>query len=425
MPVELGTLNSRVGQWIKNFAIFAYLFSTIFMVFFSVHAVHKWPSIWAQGAISLACIVPAIAVLFKVGPDLIGGEKWPVEIKFVLIIVVLGFLNICFSENQLVSFKGMGLFLMSGILVFSISYFLFNSKQAQKGFFYLCSFCFVFLLVFGSLEFIQQINVPGKRILLFSSNPIPAGSLLILLSIGPLVLAAQAGNRWEKFFWTFCLLTGILLIFLIAQRGPILVVIVMIFVGTIICRNGAWVLILVALVLAGIGYQFRDSSLLLYKEQLLKKETVLVRMEFYYIALDVMREKPVFGLGFNSPLSRFVPYDYKPRIYSQYGGSSFSTIIQGVRVFDNMFLSLVCEMGGFFALVYIGFLAYVLRNIGLVRSENANVRAHASLLLIVIAGFLVHSLTFDSLKYPHLNWIFHSLLALMTHSQIFEQTKND
>jgi hypothetical protein len=356
---------------------------------------------------------------------LVGGEKWPVEIKFVLIIVVLGLLNICFSENQLASFKGMGLFLMSGILVFSISYFLFNSKQAQKGFFYLCSFCFVLLLVFGSIEFIQQINVPGKRILLFSSNPIPAGSLLILLSIGPLVLAGQAGNRWEKFFWTFCLLTGILLIFLIAQRGPILAVIVMIFVGAIISRNGAWVLILFALVLAGIGYQFRDSALLLYKEQLLNKDTVLVRMEFYYIALDVMREKPVFGLGFNSPLTRFVPYDYKSRIYSEYGERSFFQMTRGVEVFDNMLLSFMGEMGGLFALAYAGFLGYVLKNIGLVRSGNANVRAHTSLLLIVVVGFFLHSLTFDSLKYPHLNWMFHSLLGLMANAQVFGKTDND
>jgi hypothetical protein len=425
MPAKLGTINSRAGQLINKISVTAYLFFTFFMVFFSVHAVQKWPGLWAPGTISLACIIPAIAVLFKVGPDLIGSNKWPIEIKFVLIIVVLGLLNICFSENQLASFKGMGLFLMSGILVFSISYFLFNSRQAQKSFFYLCSFCFLVLLVFGSFEFIQQINVPGKRILLFSSNPIPAGSLLILLSIGPLVLAAQAESRWEKFFWAFCLLAGILLIFLIAQRGPILALIVMIFFGTMICRNGAWVLIMVALVLAGIGYQFRDSALLIYKEQLLKKETVLVRMEFYYIALDVLKEKPVFGLGFNPSLLRFIPADYEPKIYPNDGKSSFVSMAQGINVFDNMFLSLVGEMGGLFALAYIGFLAYILRNIRLVRNKNINVRVHASLLAIVLVGFLLHSMTFDSLKYPHLNWIFHSLLGLMAHTQVFGQIKND
>jgi hypothetical protein len=436
MPAEIGTINSRVSQWIKNFAICAYFISTLFMVFFSVQAVQKWPSFWAQGAIFLACIVPAIAVLFKVGPDLIVNEKWPVEIKFVLIIVVLGLLNICFSENQLASLKGMGLFLMSGILVFSTSYLLFNSIQAQKFFFYLCSFCFVVLLVFGSFEFIQDkggrldvhnhlISVPGKEILLFSSNPIPAGSLLILLSIGPLVLVAKAKNRGEIYFWAFCLLAGALMIFLIAHKGPILALIVMIFVGAMRYQKGAWVLILILLVLAGIGYQFRESGLLLFKEQLLKKETILVRMELYYIGLDAMKEKPVFGLGFNTPFSRFLPYDYKPRVYPQYGERSFFNLTRGVEVFDSMPLSFVAEMGGLFTLAYLGLLAYVLKNTCLVTSENSDVRVHLSLIVVVLAGFLLHSMTFDSLKYPHLNWIFHSLLGLLANFKAFSQIKNN
>jgi hypothetical protein len=441
MPAELGTINSRFSQWIKNFAIYTYFLSTLFIVFFSVDAVQNWPSLWAQGAISLACIVPAIAVLFKVGPDLIGENKWPVEIKFVSIIIVLGFFNICFSENQFDSFKGMGLFLMSGIMVFCISYYIFNSKQTQKYFIYLCSFCFVVLLVFGSFEYIHDagnridihgllinnryIYGPGKIILLFSSNPIPAGSLLILLSIGPLVMVAKAENRGEIYFWASCLLAGVVMIFLIAQKGPILALVVMAFVGALIYRKGTWILIVVVLALSSLGYQFRDKIPLFYKNQTIKIESVLVRIEFYYVALDVIREKPIFGLGFNSSLSRFIPFDYVPKIYPKNGRKSFFSITRGIDVFDNIFLSLVGEMGGLFALAYISFLAYVLKNISLVRSENANVRAHTSLLLMVITGFLLHSLTFDSLKYPHLNWIFHSLLGLIAHSQVFGKTKND
>jgi uncharacterized membrane protein len=354
--------------------------------------------------------------------------------KFVLIIVVLGFLNICFSESQFDSFKGMGLFLMSGVMVFSISYYIFNSQQTQKYFIYLCSFCFVVLLVFGSFEYIHDagdrldsdgvlINIPGKIILLFSSNPIPAGSLLILLSIGPLVMLAKAENRGEICFWASCLLAGVLMIFLIAHKGPILALIVMIFVRAMTYQKGAWVLILIALVLACIGYQFRESGLLLFKEQLFKKETVLVRMELYYIGLDVMKEKPVFGLGFNTPFSRFLPYDYKPRVYPQYGERSFFNLTRGVEVFDSMALSFVAEMGGLFTLAYLGLFVYVLRNINLRQKGNINTRTHASLILIVIAGFFIHSLTFDSLKYPHLNWMFHSLLGMMARSQGFDQAE--
>jgi hypothetical protein len=423
MPAELETINSNVGRWIKNFAICTYFFSTLFMVFFSVHTVQKWPSLLSQGAISLACIVPAIAVLFKVGPDLIGSKKWPIEIKFVLTVIVLGLLNICFSENQFASFKGMGLFLMSGILVFSISYFLFSSKQSQKSFFYLCSFCFVILLVTGSFEFIQKINVPGGKIILFSSNSIPAGSLLILLSIGPLISAARAEKRWEIIFWYSCLFVGTLLIVLIAQRGPILALLVMIFVGALIYRKGTWILIVVVLALSGLGYQFRDKAPLFYKNQILKIETVLVRMEFYYVVLDVIREKPIFGLGFNSSLSRFIPLDYEPKIYSQHSKRSFYSMTQGVRVFDNMLFTFLGEMGGLFTLAYIGLFVYVLKNINLRQNGNTNILTHASLTLIVIAGFFIHSLTFDSLKYPNLNWMFHSLLAMMARSQGCDQTK--
>ena len=425
MPVKPEMVNSKVGQLSSNFPFFVYFFATLFMVFFSVQAVQKWPGFWAQGAIPLACILPAIAVFFKVRPDLVGNKKWPSEIKFILIIVVLGLLNICFSEDQPASFKGMGLFLMSGILVFASSYFLLDTRWAQKGFFYLCSFCFVVLLIFGAFEAVLQFNAPGKRILLLSSNPIPAGSLLILLSIGPLILVVQAQYRWKKIFWTSCLLAGILLIVLIAQRGPVLALAVMGFVGLMKCRKRIWILTLAAFVFIGIGSQFVDKIPLQYKSQLLKMETVFVRMEFYHIAIDVLREKPVFGLGFNSSLSRFIPYDYEDKIYPKGGRYTFYTFTNGIRVFDNMFLSFLGEMGGLFTLAYIGLVAHILTGITMYGKVNANLQWHVSLLLIVMAGFLAHSLTYDSLKYPHLNWMFHSLLGLMARSHVFGQTEND
>ncbi len=395
------------------------------MVFFSVHAVQRWSGHWAQVAISVACILPAIIVFFKVGPELIKNTKRPLEVKFFLIIVVLGLINICFSENQWESFKGMGLFLMSGILVFAVSYFVLNSRQAQEAFFYIYSFCFCVLLVFGAFEFFQQTRSSGEKILLLSSNPIPAGSLLILLSVGPLFKFVQAEKKGEKVFWGSCLLVGIILIILIGKKGPVLALIVMAFVGVMGFRKASLVLILLPLIIVGIGYQFKNDVPLQYKNQILKLETVLIRMEFYHVALDVVKEKPIFGLGFNSSLSRFIPRDYEAKIYSKQAGYSFYSATKGIRVFDNIFLCFLGEMGGAFTLTYMGLFAYILKNIVLNRENSAIDRVHVSLLLMVIAGFFSHSMTFDSLKYPHLNWIFHSILGLMAHSQAFGQTEND
>jgi hypothetical protein len=88
-----------------------------------------------------------------------------------------------------------------------------------------------------------------------------------------------------------------------------------------------------------------------------------------------------------------------------------------------MFFSFLGEMGGLFTLAYIGLFVCVLKNINLKQNGNTNTRKHTSLILIVIAGFFIHSLTFDSLKYPHLNWMFHSLLGIMARSQGFDQAE--
>ena len=38
---------------------------------------------------------------------------------------------------------------------------------------------------------------------------------------------------------------------------------------------------------------------------------------------------------------------------------------------------------------------------------------------IVLIGFAVHSMAYDNLRYPHLNWIFHSLLGLVANNHVF------
>ncbi|MBT4259344.1 MAG: O-antigen ligase family protein [Nitrospina sp.] len=415
-------LNNDIRVSEKKLPIAVYFLCTLFIVFFSVHAIQNWQPHLAQSAIILACILPAFIVLAYNWSSLIKNKTWPVEFKIVLVLTILGMLNICFSENQLASLKGMSLYLMSGILVFSISYSLFDNKQTQMRFFYLCSFCFIILLGFGTYEFIQQIYASGKRILLFSGNPIPAGSLLILLSIGPLVLLGKSKSNWQRIFWVFCILSGAFLITLIAQRGPALAMVIMAFFLAATKRKGIWIFTLVALVLVTTGYQLADKVPPQLKNELLRKETLLVRMELYHIALDVIKEKPIFGLGFNSSLSRFIPDDYQSKIYPTDQTYSFQSMVAGVHVFDNMALSFLGEMGGLFTMAYLGLGVYLLINVVTVlRKPTLLDNMQVILTLVVLAGFTAHSMTFDSLKYPHLNWIFHSLLGLIARHKVTDQ----
>ena len=191
-------------------------------------------------------------------------------------------------------------------------------------------------------------------------------------------------------------------------------------------RKGIWLFTLVTLTLVGIGHQLSDRIPSQFKNELLRKETILVRMEFYHIALEVIREKPIFGLGFNSPLSRFIPSDYEPKIYPVGGGgdNSFTSMVSGVHVFDNMALCFLGETGGFFTMAYIGLGVYLILNILVFRNRHSENYVQILLIIAVLAGFIAHSLTYDSLKYPHLNWLFHSLLALIARNYVTDNGSN-
>jgi O-antigen ligase len=391
----------------------AYCFFTLFMIYFSTSAIQAWPNLWAQITISVACILPVLMVLAKNVSHIAQIKEWPIEIKFVLIIIALGILNVYFSEDRHASLKGMGLFLMSGVMVFSFTFFTFRSKLRQLIFLYLCTICFFTLIIFGLFEFAQQINYPGKRILLFSSNPIPAGSLLILLSSGPIMLFAQTETRWGKNALLLCLIVAALIIILIGQRGPILAILIMASIWAAQRNKRFGIFSLIILILLGIGYQFRDQIPIQYKTQLFKTETVLVRLEFYNVAWQVIKDKPFFGLGFNAPLNRYISQDYQPKFYPANRTPSFYSIIRGVETFDNMALFFLGGMGVLFTLAYSGLAVYLLKPLILPGKANTKTRNQSILLLLVLVGFFVHSMTYDSLRYPHLNWIFHSLLGLI------------
>ena len=401
--------------------LYAYFLSTIFMVFFSVRAIHHWPDHWAQLTISLACILTTLLVLIKNAPHFPQSKNRNKGIKLVLLIIILGTLNICFSEDRSASLKGMGLFLMSGIFIFLVTFSLFQSKQNQNLFLKLCSACFVILITYGLFEFFQWIIHPEKQILILSSNPIPVGSLLILLATGPLLLLVKTKVTLYKILLSLSILLGVWMIILIGQRGPILAVLVMGLTWALTSNQRLWIFTLIILVLVGTGYQFREKIPLHYKNQYLKKDTVLVRLEFYNVAWQVIKDKPFWGIGFNTPVTEYIPKLYKPKFYPPDNKYTFSSIIRGVETFDNMALFFLGQTGLLFTGAYACLIFYLTKLLIKNSNENADIKLQGILLLAVLVGFAVHSMTYDSLRYPHLNWLFHSLLGLIAnHTSHFQ-----
>ena len=431
---------TEIRNNIRDYPFFFYSLSTSFMVFLSIYAIQNWPNSWAQISISFACLLTLSATLKRELPNLLKNKTWPVEIKWVLTIFFLGALNICFSENNWQSLKGMGLFLMSGISVFLTTFFLFQSEKNKEKFFLLCTFCFFILVIYGFFEFYQILTLPPAlprhqlRILLFSHNPIPAGSILILLSLGPISLLTYFKSGWKKNLLVCSLVFGVIVIILIEKRGPLVSLMLMTFLWVITNRKRLVAFILTGLIVGGIIYNVKGQIPIELKNRIQDEQTLLVRLEFFFIAIEVLKEKPLFGLGFNSPLSKFIPNDYEAKIFpenkykyykpwfkpeNQNGNFSFINMITGVTVFDNMALTFLGETGGLFSAAYFCLMFYLIKNKATNCSNDEKRRF--GLLLIVLAGFLAHSMTFDSLKYPNLNWIFHSFLGLLVSNKRIEQ----
>jgi len=386
-------------------AFFSFCLSTIFMVFFSITAVQIWPYPWNRLSILPACLIPLLLVLAWKVPRLIRDKELEKHFLFVPVIIILGILNIVFSEDQSTTLKVMVLFLISGIGIFATTSYLLTTKFRQKIFLWLCWALLLALCIYGTLEYINK-----KPILLFSFNPIPAGSLLILLFIGPFLLF-RSSSWWLRFLQLSSIVFGVAVIIMIGKRGPILGLLGMAFLlSALLPWKKLWIIPLIALILVGTGYKMRNHLPASLRKNLITHASTLFRLENYPFAAHIFLQKPLFGIGLHAPLTEYLQ-DYRQKITKN---GRYPGFIQKKKTLENIILCSFVEMGGLFSITYIALIIYLLRNLFRRSRGKPRERLQAVLFLIPLAGFLIHSMTFDSLMYPHLNWLFHSLLGMMT-----------
>jgi len=409
MNSNQGTNYSRWERW-GTVAFTAYCLSMVFMIFFSTSAIQIWSYPWNRMSVLVACLLPlTLALVWKI-PRFIREKKLEKQFLFISLIIILGLQNIVFSEDRPTTLKVMALFLISGIGIFAATSNLLNTKFRQTIFLWLCWALLLALCIYGSLEYINK-----KPILLFSFNPIPAGSLLILLFVGPFLLFPSS-PRWLRFLQLLSIAFGIVVIVMIGKRGPILGLIGMAFLlGVLLPGRKFLIFPLIALILVGVGYQFRNHLPHDLKRNLTRNLitdfSTLDRLESYPFALQVFLKKPLFGVGLRAPLEKYV-HDYQQKIVTRQN-YSYSTQIKNYRTLENIILCGFVEMGSLFTFTYLGLVIYVLLKLFRSVRKRPESRLNAVLLLTVFCGFLIHSMTFDSLMYPHLNWLFHSLLGMM------------
>jgi len=404
MNSNQGTNDSCWERW-GTVSFLVYCASTIFIVFFSTSAVQIWPYPWNRLSILVACLLPLLLALVWKIPNLIRDKKLEKQLLFIPIIIILGILNIVFSEDQSITLKVMALFLISGIGIFVVTSYLLTTKFRQKIFLWLCWALLLALCIYGTLEYINK-----KPILLFSFNPIPAGSLLILLLIGPFLLF-RSSSWWLRFLQLSSIVFGVAVIIMIGKRGPILGLLGMAFLlSALLPWKKLWIIPLIVSILVGTGYKMRNHLPASLRKNLITHVNTLFRLESYPLAAYIFLKKPIFGIGLHAPLTEYLK-DYRQKITKN---RAYSTYIKNTKTLENIILCSFVEMGGLFSITYIALIIYLLRSLFRRSRDKPRERLQVVLFLIPLAGFLIHSMTFDSLIYPHLNWLFHSFLGMMT-----------
>jgi hypothetical protein len=112
--------------------------------------------------------------------------------------------------------------------------------------------------------------------------------------------------------------------------------------------------------------------------------------------------------------ANLIPYldGYDPVNTKNLSEGHFYNYFRINQTFENIVLGFLIEFGGLFTILYFGGILYfTFKNL----STNKLLSSQKEFLIItaVFIGFAAMSFTFETLRFPNLNWAFHSLLGLI------------
>ena len=148
-----------------------------------------------------------------------------------------------------------------------------------------------------------------------------------------------------------------------------------------------------------------------------------IRIEHYFFALHLFKKNPVWGLGFKANLVQHLE-NYDTHFLINLPNVAYKGYISWHQTFENVLLMFLVELGGLFTLIYFGGVLYIV--ISCTKKILAFPQENIAGMLTVstLIGFAILSITFDTLRFPSLNWIFHSLLGLLINLVIKRSHEN-
>jgi hypothetical protein len=411
------------ARLLKQLAFYALLGSGAFAILlWSPNVLGKYIDHWDNVIIF---ILPWGMLWLAYSWQVLADREHRFEIILMVSIVILGIVNTALSDVVSKSTSHMRIFLVTGIFPLWASMFLLTGQRRRQVFDWCCCVCLAIIVPVEMIWWLMRdVNLDGF-FHIFTLHPIPLGSLIILLSPGPIHLVVSKNYKIKMVGWLLVFL-GIILIYFTHKRGTWLALAAMLVVGmSVLARRRKYLIVAMLTVLALL---FTIQARRLYARldpNVPRYASILQRVELYNFALHIWATHPFMGTGLRPLTHAQYLKDYKQLDQNL---TDFPQSVAKLQTLDNMVLTAFVELGSLMTLTYLGLVIFILaRYVRTLWSspESSTIDWYR---LLVILGFAVHSMTYDSLLFPPVNWLFHVQLGVMaayyTSNKAIDSTRN-
>jgi O-antigen ligase len=358
----------------------------------------------------LVFILPWLMLWLAYSWQVIVNPEHRLEIILIVAIIILGMANMAFSDAPAASLSHLRTFLLTGIFAFWAAMFLLTDEPRRQRFDWLCAGA---LAVIAPVEIIAGLvrgNYGPGVFQIFTLHAIPLGTLIILLSPGPIRLIYSPNFRLRLIGWLLVLLGG-LLIFFTHKRGTWLALAAMLAVGLVCLVRRHWALIVTVILLLALLLSLQAKHKLARLNPNIPHDvSILTRLELYNFAWHIWKTHPLMGMGLRAVTHEQYLSDYQVRNIEL---PNFPDEVKALQTLDNMLLTFLVELGSCLTLLYLGLVSFILARFGRQLWTAPAAPTLEWYRALVLVGFAIHSLSYDSLLFPAVNWVFHVQLGLM------------
>jgi hypothetical protein len=333
-----------------------------------------------------------------------------VEISLIVTIIILGIINTALSDSFSRSLPQMRTFIFAGIVALWAAMFLIADHEHRKAFDWFCCACLVIIVPVEIIWLFLRDPYHDAAFNIFTLHPIPLGTLIILLSPGPIALLASK-NLKIKLFGLLVAGASLTLIFLTHKRGTwVAVAAILAIVMLFLARRHKYLLVSIILACALLctlqGWRLYTRL----DPKIPRYASILQRVELYNFAFHIWKTHPIMGIGLRPfTHARYLP-DYRQHNQAL---TDFPQAAAQLQTMDNMLLTGCVELGSLMTLSYLTLVLFIVVRYWYRLWSSPATSPQDWYRLAVLLGFAIHSMTYDSLLFPPVNWLFHVQLGIM------------